>query len=247
MDLPDLTWKSPPPGLTLAGDAVHVWRASLDQPSRLEDLWLTLSADEQRRASAFHFEQDRRRFIVGRGVLRSILGLYLYLDPSRLQFRYGPWGKPALVASCGGDALSFNLAHSGPLVVYALARSRVLGIDVEQVRPLPDADRIAAAAFSVRENAAYSALPPEQKQRGFYQCWTLKEAYVKALGEGLVQDWGSFDVSFAPGEQARLLHAGWDPGQTAAVSLISFMPLPGFVAALAVRGADPPIVCWDWA
>ncbi len=247
MTLREQPWRSPPPGLILAGDEIHVWRASLDQPAaRVEVMSRALSADELQRAGNFHFERDRWRFIIGRGVLRSILGLYLDLDPGQVQFRYGPRGKPALAAGLSVADLAFNLAHAGPLALYAFTCNRAIGIDVEQVRLLPDADQVAARFFSVRENAAYLELPPDQKPQGFFLCWTRKEAYLKALGEGLAQPLASFDVSLAPGEPARLLHVAWDPDEIARWFLMSMMPLPGFVAALAVQGHGGRVACWNY-
>ena len=245
MALPDPPWRSPPPGLTLASDEVHVWRAWLDQPAaRVEKMSQALCADERQRVVQFHFERDRQRYIMGRGMLRSILGLYLRVDPGQVQFRYGPRGKPAL--DLGDNNLAFNLAHAGPLALYALTRNRAIGVDVEPVRPLPDADQVAARFFSVHETAAYLDLPPDQKQQGFFLCWTRKEAYIKALGEGLAQPLESFDVSLAPGEPARLLRVAWDPDEASRWSLISLTPSPCFVAALAVQGQDQHITCWDY-
>ena len=243
---PEQPWRSPPPGLTLADDEVHVWRASLDQPAdRLEEVWRSLSADERERADRFHLERDGWRFAVGRGALRSILGLYLALDPGQVQFCYGSRGKPDLARGLGDDHLTFNLAHAGSIALYALTRSRAIGIDVEQVWPLLDADQMAARFFSACENATYRVLPAEQKPLAFYLCWTRKEAYIKALGEGLAQPLESFDVSLAPREPARLLRVAWDPDEASRWSLISLTPLPGFVAALAVQGQDWRVACWD--
>jgi 4'-phosphopantetheinyl transferase len=244
--LPDLTWRPPPPGLTLAGDEIHVWRASLDQPvNRIEQLRLTLSADECQRANRFHFERDRQRFVVGRGVLRSILGLYLGVDPGQVQFCYGAQGKPTLATQPGNANLGFNLAHSGPLVLYAFTRNRPIGVDVERVRPLSDADQMAARFFSAYENAIYRELPADEKQLALYLCWTRKEAYLKALGEGLMRPLEAFDVSLVPGEPARLLRVAWDPDEVSRWSLVSLEPLPGVVAALAVQGHGQQITCWD--
>lgn len=247
MFLLEQPWRSSPPGLILAGDDIHIWRGSLDQPAdRAEAMWQTLSTDECRRADHFQFERDRWRFVVGRGVLRSILGLYLNLDPAQVQFCYGLRGKPSLAVGLDNVSLEFNLTHSGPLALYAFTRDRPIGVDVEQVRPLPDADQMVAQFFSPNEKAAYRELPADQKQLGFYLCWTRKEACIKALGEGLAQPLSSFDVSLTPGEPARVLRTASDPDDASLWSLISLTPLPGFVAALAVQGQDWHLACWDY-
>ncbi|MBV8883220.1 MAG: hypothetical protein JO235_04370, partial [Chroococcidiopsidaceae cyanobacterium CP_BM_RX_35] len=127
-------WEHPPPELTLLSKDIHVWRASLDQPiSCVQQLAQTLCAEEGTRAERFYFEQDRQRFIVGRGLLRAILGRYLSVEPSQIQFHYGPRGKPALSLACGGSWLRFNLSHSQGLAVYAVTRDREIGIDIEHI------------------------------------------------------------------------------------------------------------------
>ncbi|MCB1037546.1 MAG: 4'-phosphopantetheinyl transferase, partial [Acidobacteria bacterium] len=151
---------------------VHVWAASLDQPeqkvARLEAL---LAADELERAYRFKFDRHRRRFIVGRGVLRSILGAYLGADPKVLAFRYGEKGKPALEPGWR-DELSFNLSHSSELALYGIGRNLELGIDVERRRELEGAEDIAERFFSVPERISLRAVPPELKSDAFFNCWT---------------------------------------------------------------------------
>jgi len=135
------SWRPPPEDLALSSNDVHVWRASLDQLAlRFQRLAQTLSADEQLRAERFYFEQDRRRFVVSRGLLRTILGCYLGIEPSRLQFCYGSRDKPALVETSGGGTLRFNLSHSQGLALYAVTRNREIGVDLERIRPISEAE-----------------------------------------------------------------------------------------------------------
>lgn len=179
-----------------------------------------LSADERERARRFAFERDRRRYIVARARLRQLLGERLAAAPESLQFLYSPNGKPALAGRAGQRDLRFNVSHCGELAAYAFAEGCEVGVDVEEVRELPDADEIAMRFFAPRERAAYLRLRPRERAQGFFNCWTRKEAFVKALGEGLSHPLAAFDVSLA----AR---CGW--------SLCSFVPAPGFVGAVAVR------------
>jgi 4'-phosphopantetheinyl transferase len=132
-----------------------------------------------------------------------------------------------------GPGFHFNLAHSHELAVYAFARHHAVGIDVEYVRELADARQLAARFFSARENAAWLALPAGQRAVGFYNCWTRKEAYIKAIGEGLSCPLDQFDVSLAPGEPARLLSIAGDEGAANQWSLWTLSPAPGYVGALA--------------
>lgn len=215
----------------------------------VQQLAETLAPDERQRAERFHFERDRRRFIVGRGVLRRILGRYLALEPNRLQFCYGPWGKPALagISTTQEGQFCFNLAHSQSLALYAVTCERELGVDIEYIRAVPEAEQIAARFFSAQENTVLRSLPPQQKQEAFFNCWTRKEAYIKAIGDGLAQPLAEFDVSLTPGEPASLLRISGDTQAAAGWSIQALTPAPGYVAALAVKGHDWQLKCWQWA
>ena len=137
----DSLWGLPPSDLALSSDHIHVWCASLDQPaSCVQQFAQSLSADERVRAERFHFEQHRNRFIAGRGLLRMILSYYTGIEPSRLQFCYGSRDKPALVETSGGGTLRFNLSHSQGLALYAVTRNREIGVDLERIRPISEAE-----------------------------------------------------------------------------------------------------------
>jgi 4'-phosphopantetheinyl transferase len=240
-------WPLPPPTVRLTGGEIHVWRAWLEEPARGGyDLARILSPEERQRAKRVRFERDRLRFVAARAALRIILGRYLAVQPQDVCFAYGQHGRPYLASEIGNPRLDFNAAHSGPLAVFAVASDMPIGVDVEQVREMPDADDVAARFFSAREYADYAALPADAKQLGFYMCWTRKEAFIKALGEGLAHPLDQFDVSLAPGEPARLLRVALDPDEAKHWSLISLTPAPGFVAALAVRERAPRVTCWDY-
>ncbi len=242
-------WSTPPTNLALTEGEIHIWRAGLDRPAaQVAHLTQTLAPDEQLRAERFHFERDRQRFIVGRGVLRAILGRYLHLAPAQLQFCYGARGKPALAESLAGGKgqLHFNLAHSGNLAVYALVRGQEIGVDVEQIHPIVEMVQIAERFFATQERAALLALPPEQRQPAFFNCWTRKEAYLKALGDGLTQPLDQFIVSLGPGEPARLLSLAGDVIEASRWLIEAFHPADGYVAAVAIPGQGWHFNYWDW-
>jgi len=240
-------WLPPPADLTLSSNDVHVWRATLDQPvTRVQQLAQTLSDDERMRAERFHFEQDRKRFIVSHGILRTILSCYVGIEPSRLQFCYRSQGKPYLTQRFDGGTLRFNLAHSHELALYAFTRGREIGIDLERVRAEVACEQIAARFFSPRESATLRALPATVKQKAFFTCWTRKEAYIKARGEGLSLPLDQFDVSLAPGEPAALLNMRGGPMESSRWSLQELILGPGYVAALAVEGHGWRLACWEW-
>lgn len=192
------------------------------KPEAVRALQRWLSDAERQRAGRFHFDRDRRRFIVARARLRQLLAARLGVRPEAVELAYGKNGKPELAQRFADTAWRFNVSHCDDVAVYALSHGREIGIDVEAIRAVPEADAIAARFFSRRENQAYSALAPDDKPLGFFNCWTRKEAFVKALGDGLSLPLDEIDVSSAP--------AGW--------RLHSFSPLPGFIAAVASHRAS---------
>src|ERR1043166_1017688 len=184
--LPLPQWVPPPDDLKLPDEEVHVWRAGLDlPPAQLERLHRVLSPDEQEKAAWFHFEKDRQHFTAARGFLRMILGRYLGSDPGELRFSYNSYGKPSLAAEFSTPPLRFNLAHSHGLALFAFNCGRELGIDLESIRPDRATEEIAERFFAEAEVAALRSLPLEARVRAFFDCWTRKEAFIKARGMGL--------------------------------------------------------------
>ncbi len=227
-----------PGGVALAAGELHVWAVPLHGDP--EPFGRLLSAAEQQRLERFRFLDHRRRFQIGHGALRAILAGYLKVDPTTIQFEQGPRGKPFLMRYEHGHRVGpfFNLSHSGKLALIGIA-DRELGLDLEKVRRLDSLTEIARRHFSGREFAALDALDGDARQLAFYRCWTRKEAYIKALGEGLSMPLDTFDVSL--GEEPRFVasHDGReDPAQWA---MLDVSPTPEFVAAAALRGALPKV------
>jgi 4'-phosphopantetheinyl transferase len=244
MNAPEPWWPPPPDTWTLAADEIHLWCAPLDVPEAVQhELAQTLAAEERQRAEQFRFPHHRRRFIVARGTLRFLLGRYLQVPPAQVQFAYGGHGKPALV----GTPLHFNLSHSHELALYAVLRGQEVGIDVESLRTISDALQISQRFFSPREYAVLSSLAPEHRDQGFLNCWTRKEAFIKALGEGLSHPLDRFNVALVPGEPAQLLSINGEAQPAADWLLQELAPAPGYVGALAVRGRDWRLACWCFA
>lgn len=236
-------WPSPPANPVLIETDVHVWQVALDQPQqRIEQLAALLSKDELDRANRFHFERDKRRFTVGRGVLRLILAQYLQIEPDQLQFNYGPQGKPFLAQ----HQLQFNVSHSRELALYAVTLSHDVGVDIEHLRPLPDFEQIATRFFSINEQQVLLNLPPNQQEKAFFTCWTRKEAYIKAIGQGLMMPLDQFDVSLAPNQPAALLEIRAEMQEVSNWSLQALHPAPGYVAALVVASRNLNLSCWQW-
>lgn len=236
-------WLHPPSLLLLSREEVHVWRAHLEQPPEvLQGMLRTLDTEEQTRASRFHFEKHRRRFIAGRGVLRSLLGRYLAVKPEEVRFAYGAYGKPTLDAAHHAGALRFNASHSHELAVYAFAQNHDVGIDVEYIKEDFATQEIAERFFSKYEIEVLSALPREEQAAGFFRCWTRKEAYIKATGSGLSHPLDQFDVTLAPHEPAALLRDHRDPEVATRYAMFNLDLPAGYVGALAVAGSGVRLV-----
>jgi len=241
MDNP-YVWQHPPAHVELAEDEIHVWRASLGLNKEILDRCASvLSQDEQLRASRFLFPEGRDHFVAARGILRELLGKYAASSPALLQFEYGQHGKPALRTENGELPIRFNLSHSRGLAVFAFARQRELGIDLEPIRPEFGGEAIAERYFSLRELEEWHRLTPGLRAQAFFLCWTRKEAYVKAKGQGLQIPLASFSVTLTPGRPAELQSA-----DSARWRLHSFEPAPGYTAAIVGEKKDWRLVQWDW-
>jgi 4'-phosphopantetheinyl transferase len=240
-------WVNPPTDTPLADGEVHLWRASLVQtPDALRRFHATLAPDESAKAARFHFQRDRDHYIAARGLLRHLLGRYLARPPQSLQFSYGAYGKPSLDGAPGAEDLRFNLSHSHELALYAFARGRDLGVDVEHLRADLAGDDIAERFFSTREISMLRTLPAGARTQAFFNCWTRKEAYIKARGEGLSHPLDQFDVSLIPGEPAALLGTRLDPSELARWSLHALDAGEGYAAAVVIQGTDYALRLWQW-
>ncbi len=222
----------------LLPDEVHVWTASRDASDEaVGAMRALLTDDERRRADRFAFPHDRRRFAIGRGLLRTILGRYLDRAPESLRFVANGHGKPGFDPNLNvGIPIRFNLAHSGPWVVYALTLGREIGVDIERIRPDFGGDAIAGRFFAPGEVAELRALPEDSRALAFFHGWTRKEAYIKAKGKGLALPLDQFEVSLGPGRPAALLATLPDPEEAARWSLVEIPAEPGYVAAVCVEG-----------
>ena len=229
-----------PGGAALAPGELHVWAVPLCGGN---DGYATLlTPAEQERAARFRVADHRRRFAISHGALRAILAGYLGVDALALEFGTGPRGKPTLLADGGPQ---FNLSHSALLALVAIGHGPALGVDLEKVRHLESLREIAGRHFSRSEFAALEGLPDAQRLTAFYRCWTRKEAYVKAIGTGLVTRLDSFTVTLTPGAPARLqAPPRMDGGRP--WTLTSLDTIPGYAAALVTAGDCDRIVHRPW-
>lgn len=238
-------FRPPPLDLALGTHEIHIWCADLDQPgSQFHRFGQTLSIDERMRAEQFHFQEDRKRFIVRHGILRMIVGFYLGVKPSELQFYHGKNGKPALTDTLSKKTICFNLSHSQGFALYGFSREHEIGVDIERVREIPEMEQIAERFFSVTENVLFRALPERKKKETFFQIWTRKEAFLKATGDGLSRPLDNFDVQTGLFESFGIGDLGGDSGKVLPCWIRSLNSVPNFACAFAVRGTQLQIKCF---
>jgi len=236
-----------PKRIVLGRQDVHVWRAVLDVAAdtraRLERL---LSGDELQRAACFHRSQDRERFILARAFLRDALSAYVQTEPADLQFAVTPAGKPRLRGRGAGTPVQFNLSHSDAIALLAITADRPVGIDIERVRRDIEHDAIVRQFFSPTECREYFRLGDEERPSAFARLWTRKEAYLKALGEGMGKPLDSFAVPMAPGAAAESAAFLAEPDADGEWIVFGIDAPPGYEAALATRGQLPRLFSWTW-
>ena len=238
-------WRARPDELGLGPNEVQVWRIALEVPDgTVHRQRACLDAGEIGRLERLRGHALKRRFAVSHGVTRQILGSLLDAEPARLRFREGRRGKPALTEP--RTDLEFNLTHSHELALLAVTRGRRLGVDVERIRPFESAARLAERFFCESEEEALAALPPEARERAFFDAWTRKEAFIKARGEAVFGWLHRFEVSLLPGEPARIVRVDDDAHEAARWRLEALEPLPEYTGALVVEGHDVELTRYRW-
>ena len=246
-----VVWQLPQHKPVIKEGQVHIWRANLNLSSpEIQSLKQLLSPNEIARADRFRFPLHKKRFIVARGILRQLLGSYLNISPDSLIFQYGDRGKPLLTESSGNNSLQFNISHSQEYALYGFIYHQPIGVDLEYVREMPDALKIAQRFFSANEYNSIQAIAPEKQQQAFFQLWTAKEAYLKAIGTGLSGSLASVDIAIALSQVQfpHLLSIAGDHTQVINWSLYGCIPQPDYVAAIAFKASIPfeEINFWHW-
>jgi 4'-phosphopantetheinyl transferase len=233
--------------LELGPGEIHVWAVQLDPPpERVARLERLLEPDERQRADRFRFDRHRRQFVVGRGALRTLLGAYLGIRPEDVRFLYGHRGKPFLAPPLDAGGLFFNLSNSHELALVGFLRGVEIGVDVEHLRPMPDCEKIAERYFSDSEREVLRGIPMPAKEEAFFNCWTRKEAYLKAVGEGLAAPLDSFAVTLAPGEPPRMLTLEGSAERAARWFFRHLRPAEDYLGAVAVGGGTWAVKTWSF-
>lgn len=230
----------------LGESAVHLWLLPAAMaPGCHDELLAELDAAERERAFRFHFQRDRHLFVIRRASLRRLLGVYTQRRASELRLSNGPAGKPRLATGNGSPRISFNVASTDHWVLIGVTGGAPIGVDVEAVRDIPEHEEIASRHFAPGERECLRLLPARDRMEGFLACWTLKEACVKATGEGLSAALPQFDVLSDPG---FVRTDGGPPAweHMAGLRSLRLRPAPGCVAAVAVRIAEPELTCFGF-
>jgi len=233
----DILWPPPPIRTALSAADVHIWAAHLDvTPVALSRLASTLSPEERQRASRFRFGKHRDRFIAGRGILRKLLADYLNGKPDEIRFEYSANGKPFLAGPFAESGLFFNIAHSESLALIGVTELGPIGVDIEKIRSVANADELVERFFSARENLLFQSLPAAQRENAFFNLWTRKEAWLKATGEGIGHLLNRVEVTFLPEEPVQLFALPEDLGMSSDWALRELSPANGFIGAVALPG-----------
>jgi 4'-phosphopantetheinyl transferase len=223
----------------LRGRDVHVRSVRLEASDiAVSQLELTLAPDELERAARFRSDSLRRSFVVVRGTLRALLGRYLLRPPADLRFEYGSNGKPSLR---GTTSIAFNVSHAGDIATFAFTIGCEVGIDLEPIRSIPEMGDVARRFFCSAEVEELASLPETQRDLGFYLCWTRRESFIKAGGDGLSTMTDQLRVSLRPDAPPCFVQVPHEAGPASAWSLHDLDMAPGYAAALAYRDLKRPI------
>lgn len=226
---------------------IHVWRINLVRPpaeiARLQNI---LSAAEKKQAARFHFAHDQRRFVIRRAALRQLLATQLGLRPEEIEIDSANFQKPKIAAAQNCRQLRFSSSHSADWALIALAQNCEVGVDVEQHRTLPDAADLVNNFFSDWEIIEFERLPEPARTEGFFNCWTRKEAFVKALGLGLAHPLKQFSVTLAPGQPAALVSVAGDSAAREKWRMVSLDVAPAHAAALVFETGPSTVRCFEW-
>lgn len=239
-----LLWDSPPAELPVLKQTAHVWCVALDFSQDILKTFLSLlSSDEQERAQQFRFEKDRNHFIAARGLLREVLSRYSNIEPQKLKFHYNIYGKPSLADY---SQLQFNLSHSNGLALYALTLDNNIGVDIEFKGRECDIDAIAQRYYSPREYEILNKLSGTEKTDAFFNAWARKEAFLKALGQGISYSLDKVEVTLTADELARFVAIHDTAQDVSQWYLHALNPSPDFAAALAIKGHVDKVETWRW-
>ena len=231
--------------LSLQPDEAHVWSVSKSaHENRVQAYWDILDTTEKERAMKFRFLKDRLCFIIARGVLRNLLATYTYASPEDIAFSYGFNGKPYIDHK---SDIQFNVSHSGDTILLGFVQKYDIGVDVEHTKRHVEVEKVARCFFSNEEITSLLSLDRTYHTQAFYNCWTRKEAFIKALGSGLAFPLDQFVVSLDSTKEATLIDTKWDAKEKEKWVLQSMEPQQDYIGAISIKGAIHTIQTWAYA
>jgi 4'-phosphopantetheinyl transferase len=223
-------------------DEIHIYQTNLDKsPAEINNFKKLMSVDELQKAARFKFDIDRNNYITGRGFLRTILSQYLNTSPEDIMFSYAEKGKPYVK----DIEIKFNLSHSKNYAVYAIALNTEVGIDIEYLKNIPDAYDISERFFSEEEREELKKMNEDRISLAFLNCWTRKEAFIKAVGEGLSYPLADFSVSISPGSEPGILWIKKNINEVKEWTLYNIKTDQSYISSVAVKSTGKKIVYRD--
>lgn len=228
-----MTWQEPITSQSLKTEEVDLWKISkYAHENKLESYWAVLNKEEKEKALRFRFTKDRNCAIIARGILRHLISTYIELKPEHINFKFGKNGKPFI----DKYPIKFNVSHSADSIIIAFTKSHIIGVDVECTERDLDIKSVARSFFSDIEVKRLLKLDKEMHKQAFYNCWTRKEAFIKAEGSGLSFPLKEFSVSLESTTDAELIETHWDQKEKNKWTLSAFTPAKNYIGALAVKG-----------
>lgn len=221
---------------------LHLWYVDVGNELN-ENYYNLLNRDERIKSEKYRFSQDQNMFITARAVLRILSGHYLKKDPIDIVFNYGPYGKPYFQDE---NSLMFNISHSGSKAILGFGKVAAIGVDIENIKDNFDVLDIAGKFFSQSEIKSLAETSQEEQNRAFFRCWTRKESFIKAKGDGLSLPLDSFSVTLDDDIKARLIETKWNPSEKESWKILSFVPDNNYIGAVSVRGKVQKIKYWNW-
>jgi 4'-phosphopantetheinyl transferase len=231
--------------LKLLPGEIHMWLIpEVQNENMMKVLSHKLNDAEKEKASRYYFEKKRRQYIITRGVLKILLEVYTRRNSEQFQIVQGIYGKPFMRSE--EEEIHFNISHSEGLSILGFSKEAPLGVDIEIIREIPERDEIAEKYFSKKENNIYKTIPEEYRTKAFFNCWTRKEAFIKAIGEGFSKPLDQFDVTFLSNEKTKLISIDGDTRKADEWSLQELKTAQGYVSAFAVKKRKFRLSCWTW-
>lgn len=239
-------WRPFPPLISRSAEYIDLWRVRLGTLGSHEHFRSILDPQELERANRFRFPHLRDNFVLSHVALRKILARYLEIPPQDVRFDLGKHGKPEIRGSLNYGRVQFNLSHSGDWAVVAITQGREVGVDIETFRSDVNHLELARNYFSERECQSLLALPADKQARAFFVCWTQKEAFLKALGDGLSYPLSQFSVTVSPDEASGLQHVDNDPTAVSRWNFASFQPDGNHYGTVVYEKGHCELNQWDW-